>query len=117
MNKIILSLLTAILISNCATVYAYDSGEVNKRLVSCTPSKNLAGSGSTLYQISGLTGDICIFKIQYGALSKRPDLICKVPSARMGEMVSFNPAGAQAIKKQYCVISTKSLNSQKRIYY
>ena len=115
-KKIITGLLSVILISCFSTALAYNSEDVNKRLLSCTPSKNLDGGGSTLYQISGLTGPICIFKIQ-NTLGTKPDLICKVPASRMREMTSYNPLTVQNLKKQFCVISIKSLGKTKSVYY
>lgn len=109
-KKFILGLLTAILISPLTTVFAYNSDDVNKRLISCTPTKDLDAGGSTLYQISGLTGSICIFKIQHTGFGAKPDLICKVPYARMSEMASYNPITVKNIKNRFCVISIKSLN-------
>ncbi len=108
-RKIILSLLIILFVSCFTTVFAYDSNDFNKRITSCTPSKNLEGSGSTLYQISGLTGSICIFKIQYRGFGNKPDIICKVPASRMSEMTSYNPMAVQGIKNKYCVMSIKSL--------
>ena len=116
-NNLIIFLLTAVIIISTTAASAFNSDELNKRLLSCKPTKDFSAGGSTMYQISGLTGSTCIFKIQYGALSNKPDLICKVPSTRMREMTSYNPLTVENLKKQFCVISIKSINKQKTIYY
>ncbi len=116
-KKFILGLLTTILVSFFTASFAYNSDDLNKRLLACTPTKDYEAGGSTLYQISGLTGNICIFKIQNVGISNKPDLICKVPFSRMREMTSYNPVTVQNIKNKYCVISIKSLNKPRNIYY
>ena len=112
-KKFILGLLTAMLIFGTTSTLAYNSDELNRRLASCTPTKDFSAGGTTLYQISGLTGSTCIYKIQYGAASSKPDIICKVPFSRMREMTSSNPITVQNLRNKYCVISIKSLNKQK----
>ena len=115
-KKFIFSLLAIILISFCAKALAY-SGDLNRRLLSCTPTKDFQVDSITTYQISGLTGSTCIFKIQYSYYSNKPDLICKVPSSRMPEMASYDPIIVKNIKKRYCVISIKKANKAKKVYY
>lgn len=116
-KKFISSLLAIILISFCAKAFAYNS-DLNQRLLSCTPTKDFHADSYTTYQISGLTGSTCIFKIQHSYYSNKPDLICKVPSSRMPEMASYDPITVQNIKKQYCVISMKKRTNQtKPVYY
>lgn len=115
-KKFILSLLAIILVPFSAKVLAYDN-DLNKRLLSCTPTKDFHADSITTYQISGLTGSTCIFKIQYNYYSNKPDLICKVPSSRMYEMTSYDPITVKNIKKQYCVISIKSTKKTKKVYY
>ncbi len=114
-KKILLALLTVIITSCVSIAFAYDSTELNRRLVSCTPTKDF-NAGNSLYQISGLTGSTCIYKIQNISSSSRPDLICKVPYSRMSEMTSYNPLLVQKLKNKYCVISIKSFNKSKNIY-
>ena len=116
-KKFILGLLTTILISSYAAVSAYNSDELNKRLRSCTPSKDFDAGGSVLYQISGLTGSTCIYRIDYSDASNKPDLICKVPFSRMHEMTSANPVVVRKLRNQYCVMSIKSFKKAKSVYY
>lgn len=104
-KKIILSLFTIILISQFSIANALSS-DLNKRLESCTPTRDYSAGGSTFYRISGLTGSICIFRI----INNSPggsDLICRVPYTRMREVTSFNPMTAQNVKNQYCIIALK----------
>lgn len=115
-KRLFTSLLIVLVICGCSSVLAYNSDELNKRLISCTPTKDF-DAGSTLYQISGLTGSVCIFKILNNGFGNKPDLICKVPYSRMREMTSYNPLTVQNLKNRYCVMSMKSLNKQKKIYY
>ncbi len=115
-KKFVLGLSVTLLISCFTSVFAYNSDELNKRLLNCQPSKDFDGGISTIYQISGLTGDTCIFKIQ-SKTGNTPDLICKVPKNRMREMISYNPMTVQGIKNQYCVISLKPSAKSKGIYY
>jgi len=115
-RKIIPGFLFAILMLGSSMGFAYNSDEVNRRLISCTPTKNLNAGNSTLYQITGLTGSTCVFKIDYSNASAKPGLICKVPYARMREMTSINPLTVQRLKNQFCVMSIKSLNKSNKIY-
>ena len=114
-KKFILGLLVGVSISYFNAASAYDS-VLSERLTSCTPTKDYNAGSSTLYQISGLTGSTCIYKIQYTSGNK-PDLICKVPFSKMREVANANPISAQRLRNQYCVISIKSLNRSKTVYY
>ena len=115
-KKLILGLLAAVLVSYSSIASAYSSDDLNKRLRACTPSKDYQAGGSTVYQISGLTGATCIFKIEYKTATNKPDLICKVPISRMYEMTSFNPLVVQGIINRYCVMSMKSITDPIKPY-
>ena len=114
MNKIILTLFTVRFIF-CSTVPAYSNDELNRRLISCTPSKDF-DAGDSVYQITGLMGSTCVFKILYVSSSKS-DLICKVPYSKMREFASYNPLTAQNAKRKYCTISLKKFDNPKRSRY
>ena len=114
-KKFILALLATMLTSYFAIAAAYDITDLNRRLRSCTPTKDYNAGGSTYYQITGLTGSTCIFKILYNSPNKS-DIICKVPYEKMPLLTSFNPISSQRVKNQYCVMSIKSLNGVKRTY-
>ena len=119
-KKLFFSLFAIILISLAAVVSAYNSDDLNKRLRNCTPTKDFSAGGSTLYQISGLyEGNVCKYKIQYGGVDNKPDVICSVPMEKMYEMTSYDPLVVQKTKDKYCKISIKSLstqNIQKKVY-
>jgi len=115
-KKLFLGISITLILSCSLTSLGFNSDELNKRLTSCTPTKDF-DAGSSMYQISGLTGSTCIFKIQYKGFGTKPDLICKVPFSRMKEMTSYNPISVNNIKNQYCIISIKSLNRAKSVYY
>ncbi len=115
-RKFILGLLTTILISHSAAVLAYNSDDLNKRLRSCTPTKDF-NAGGVVYQISGLTGSTCIFKIENYSSNNKPNLICKVPYSKMYQMTSLNPLTVQRAKNNYCVMSMKAPERPKRVYY
>jgi len=112
-KKFILSLLAVILISYSAGAFATD--DLNTRLRNCTPTKDYNAGGST-YQITGLTGSTCIFKILTSSTSK-PDLICKVPLSKMYDMTSFNPLVVQGVKNKYCIMSIRSFKKAEKVYY
>ena len=114
-KKLILGLLNLLLISTFAAAFAYSS-DLNQRLISCTPTKDYNAGGSTVFQISGLTGSLCVFKIQNTGFGDKPDLICKVPYSKMRDMTSINPLTVQSTKNQYCRMSIKSLNKVKKYY-
>ena len=115
MNKnFIFSLLSLFLLYSLTFSALADN--VNQRLSSCTPSKNLSAGGSTLYQISGLTGSTCIFKIE-DTSGRKANLICKVPINKMSEMTSFNPVIVQNAKNRYCVISLKNSYRTSGVYF
>ena len=115
-KKLIFALLTIMLVLSIATVSAFNSDDLNRRLRNCTPTKDYHAGGSTVYQISGLTGSTCIFKIEQTGASDKPNLICKVPYTMMYKMTSVNPFVIQGVKNQYCVMSLKSLNKPKKVY-
>ena len=115
-KKIIFSLIAIMLMLLSEIAVAYDSGDLNRRLRNCTPTKDYNAGGSTVYQISGLTGSTCIYKIEHYDTSKQPNLICKVPYAKMYEMTSYNPLTVQRLRSKYCVMSMKSLDKTKRVY-
>ena len=119
-KKIFFSLFTTILLSLTIIVFAYDTDDLNRRLRNCTPTKDYSAGGYTLYQISGLyEGNVCKYKIQYGGVDNKPDVICSVPMEKMYEMTSYNPFVVQKAKDKYCRISIKSLgtqNIQKKVY-
>ena len=116
-KKIVLGIFTAILVSCFTITTAYGNEELNRRLISCTPTKDFDAGNSTLYQITGITNSICIYKIQHRGIGNKPDLICKVPLSKMREMTGFNPIAVESLKNRYCVISIKSLNKSRSVYY
>ena len=115
-KKFIFGILTVLFSLYSITITAFGS-ELNERLKNCTPTKSINGGSSTTYQISGLRGSICVFKILNSGFTNKPDLICKVPYTKMSDMTSINPLTVQTIKNQYCIMTIKSLNKQKRVYY
>ena len=102
--------------SQTAMVFAFNSDDLNRRLRNCTPTKDFNAGNSTFYQISGLYGSVCKYKIEYGEFSNKPDLICSVPMDKMGDMTSYNPIVVQKLKSQYCRMSLKNLNRYKKGY-
>ena len=114
MNRIILTLFGIMFISR-STALAYDSNDLNRRLNSCTPTKDF-DAGSSIYQITGLMGSYCVFKILYVS-SSRSDLICKVPYSKMREITSYNPLTVQDAKRQYCTISLRKFDHPKKSRY
>ena len=115
-KKFILVLLTTMLLSSFSSVFAYNVTELNNRLRACTPTNDFNAGGSTYYQITGLMGSVCVFKILYNN-PRKSDLICKVPPDRMYDMISLNPLVVQGARNKYCVMSLRSFNNQKKVYY
>ena len=116
-KKVILGLFAVMLSLFFTTVSAYGNEELNRRLISCTPSKNFKADSATMYQISGLTGSTCIYRIQFIGAINKSDLICKVPKEKMPEMTSFNPIVVQNLRNRYCVISINSHEKPKDVYF
>ena len=118
MNKrVIFGLFSVILLIFITAADVYGNDEPNRRLLSCTPSKDLRIYRSTIYQISGLTGSTCIYRIQFTTAINKPDLICKVPKEKLPETISFNPITVQNLRNKYCVISIKSYNKPRSVYF
>ena len=110
-KKLIYGLVFTFLLFSYTCASAYDRDELNRRLISCTPTKDF-NAGSALYQISGLTNSICIFKILNNGTNNEPNLICRVPSNRMREMTSLNPLTVQKLKNEYCKMAMKKNNKE-----
>ncbi len=108
--KFIFGLLIIALISTASTAQAYNSYDLNKRLVSCTPTRDY-NAGSIAYRITGLMGSSCVFRI-VSLNSNKSDLICRVPYEKMREMTSVNPLIVQNLKNRYCKIALQRVNNQ-----